>query len=615
MHNMLFSLGSLFFSILLTIVYFIKAKQTTVDNRIFKTLLVILVLTVISEILAVGAIYYYPDNTLLGDILSRINWILTISWIMNIAFYMLTVGNAYKITSIKSLIDSDKSIRILLFIYVASIIISLFIDFDNFYSKEGAYISGPSLYFMYIVGAIAIITATVGVIRSNKKVPRDKIIPLVIGIIVSITAMALQRIFPMYLMLTSMFTFDTYITYFIFENPDLFLIKQLDLSKEKAEKSDRAKTDFLTNMSNEIKTPINAILGISEGIILDKNFDPKIIKRDASNILSAGNSLLEVINNILDVSKIETDEEQVENQEYDLKSTIFDLRNVIEARIKDSHVKLVIDVNPDIPLKLIGDQAKLYQILLNILSNSAKYTEVGTIKLKLTADMVNNEALLHFRISDTGYGIKKETYDLLMRKLSSLDMSAQREGESTGLGLVITKRLVDIIGGRMWFESEHGAGTTFYVDLRQTIADATPIGNMENTAEDIIQRKYLDCSQYKVLLVDDNKLNLKIVKKIMANYKLQVTTLTSGDECINDIKKGSKYDLIFLDYLMPEINGIEVVHVLKKLDGYDIPPTIVLTANTNNNMKETYLREGFDEYLSIPINITELDKIINKYLK
>lgn len=615
MHNMLFSFGSLFFSILLTIVYFIKAKQTNVDNKIFKFLLIILVFTIISEIVAVGAIYYYPNNVILGDILSRINWILTISWIMDIACYILTVGIAYRISSIKELFNSDKNIRIILYIYIVSIIISIFIDFDNFFSKEGAYISGPSLYFMYIVGAIAIMISIIGVIRSNKKVPSDKIFPLVIGIIVSITAMILQRIFPMYLMLTSMFTFDTYIIYFIFENPDLFLIKELDLSKEKAEKSDRAKTDFLANMSNEIKTPISTIIGLCEGNIMDKNFNSEVAKRDAVNILSAGNYLLEVIDNILDVSRIDTDEEQIENQEYDFKSTILDLKNIIDLRIKDTKVKLIVDIDPNIPLKLIGDQSKLFQILLNILSNSAKYTKIGTIKLKITANINNNEALLHFKISDTGYGITKEKYNKLVTMLSNVDMNSEKDEDSTGLGLIITKRLVDIIGGKMKFESEYGAGTTFYIDLKQKIADFTPIGSLPSDNEGIVKRQYLDCSNYKVLLVDDNKLNLKIVKKIMENYNLQVTTLTNGDDCINDIKKGSKYDLIFLDYLMPEMNGVEVLHVLKKLDDYEIPPAIILTANTNNNMREMYLREGFNEYLSIPINITELDKIINKYLR
>lgn len=613
MQNILFSFGSLFFSLLLTIVYFIKAKQTKIDNKIFKALLVILNLTVLSEIVTVSVIYYFPNKIVIGNTLSRINWILTISWIMDIACYILTIGMAYKIDNYKQFIDNNKDIRILLYIYIISVIISLFIEFDNFSNNIGAYISGPALYFMYVVGFIAILTSTIGVIRSNKKVPQGKVPPIVIGIIVSVVAMILQRIFPIYLMLTSMFTFDTYILYFTFENPDLYLIKELELARKKAENSDRSKTDFLSNMSHEIRTPMNAILGFSEGIILDEKFDSETAKKDVSHILSAGNNLLEIINNILDISKIETGEEKIENKEYNIENIVIELKSIVESRLKSDKIRFITEIDPKTPSKLIGDKTKIFQLLLNILSNSVKYTEVGRIKLSITSEIQNNKATLHFRISDTGYGIKKEDYDKLFEKFSRLDTATEKEIEGTGLGLTITKRLVTLLGGKIWFESEYGAGTTFYIDLVQNIADNREIGNVLVEDKEEKQKAYLDCSNYKVLLVDDNKLNLKVAKKLLSNYKFQITTFDNGRECINDIKKGSIYDLIFLDHMMPTIDGIEVLHVLKKLDGYNIPPIIVLTANAINDMKEKYLKEGFDEYLSKPINTTELDKIINKY--
>lgn len=614
MQNLLLSLGSLFFSLLLTIVYFIKSKQTGINNKIFKLLLIVLNLTIISEIVAILVIYNIPNNYVINDTVSRLNWILTISWIMTIAAYILTIGEGYKIKNYDEYISSNRDLRIIIYMYIISMIICFFVKFDNYSSSKGAYLSGPALYFMYAIGVIAILISIIGIIRGGKKFPEIKKAPIVIGIIVSAIAMILQRIFPMYLMLTCMFTFDTYIIYFIFENPDLYLIKELENSKKKAETSDKSKTEFLSNMSHEIRTPMNAILGFSDGIINGNDFNSEEVKKDISHIYSAGNNLLEIINNILDISKIETGEEVLEEKEYNIGSVILELKSIVESRLENTKVRFITDIDQKTPKKLIGDKTKLFQVLLNILSNSVKYTEVGRINLKLTCNIVNDKANLHIKISDTGFGIKKEDYDKIFDKFSRLDIATEKEIEGTGLGLVITKRLITLLGGKIWFESEYGAGTTFYIEITQKIKDKEEIGNILIDNDSKKKKEYLDCSKYKVMLVDDNELNLKVVKKILSNYKLNVVTFNNGMDCINNIKGGAEYDLIFLDHLMPKVDGIEVLHVLKALDDYTIPPVVALTANAITGMKEMYLDEGFDEYLSKPINLSELDRIINKYL-
>ena len=610
--NILLSVGSLFFSILLTIVYFLKAKQTNINNKIFKLMLILLNLTVLSEEIAITSIYY-SNNLFYVDLVSRINLILTISWIINIACYVLTIGEAYKIQNFREYIKDKMDIKILMVIFLISLVVSLFVKFDNYSSKLGAYISGPALYLMYIIGAVSILVCVIGIIKGDKKFPEISKAPLIIGVCVSILAMILQRIFPMYLMLTCMFTFDTYLVYFMFENPDLYLIKELEISKQKAEDSNRTKTEFLSNMSHEIRTPMNAILGFSDGILTESSFDKDSVKKDISHIYSAGNNLLEIINNILDISKIETGEEVIENKEYSIGSIVLELKSIIESRINKDKIRFIIDVDPKTPKTLIGDKTKIFQVLLNILGNSVKYTEVGRIKLKITSEIVDNKALLHFQVSDTGYGIKKEDFDKMFEKFSRLDIATQKEIEGTGLGLVITKRLVTLLGGKVWFDSEYGAGTIFYIDLTQKISDIQEIGDITKDNKEETHKEYLDCSMYKVMLVDDNKLNLKVAQKVLSNYKFNITTFDNGKDCINDIKNGSIYDIIFLDHMMPKMDGIEVMKVLKKLDGFTIPPIIVLTANAIAGMKEMYLNEGFDGYLSKPINPAELDKLINMY--
>ena len=323
--------------------------------------------------------------------------------------------------------------------------------------------------------------------------------------------------------------------------------------------------------------------------------------------------MLEIINNIWDISKIESGSDVLDEREYSIGSIIMELGSIIEARIASRPIKLVLDVDSNTPSKLYGDQTKVFQVLLNILTNSVKYTEVGKIKLTLKSVINKDMVKLKFKVSDTGYGIKKEDYDKLFEKFSRLDSAKTNEIEGTGLGLVITKKYVDLMGGKIWFESEYGAGTTFYVEIDQKIINAQSIGDVREPTGKSCDIDYMDCSQYTVMIVDDNKLNLKVAERILKAYNFNVVLAKNGKECIYKVKEGKKYDMIFLDHMMPEMDGLEVIHILNKLEDYDIPPIVALTANAITGMREMYLKEGFDEYLSKPININELDKMIHKY--
>ena len=519
----------------------------------------------------------------------------------------------------KNLIDLfkyNKSTKLLTSLFIIFIFLYFFIPFTDMSLDKISYVPGAAAYYVLFVFTITIFAILIFTIKYGKKATLRNKLSAIFMLVETIIIFILQINFKYIGLYSIGMIFQDYFLYFVVENPDLKIIKELEGLKDEIERSNRAKSEFLFNMSHEIRTPMNAIVGFSETLLNDPNYNEKRARTDIKHIASAGNNLLDIVNNILDISKIESGRDTIEEKEYSLGNIIMELSSIIDARIANKPVKLIMDVDPDIPSRLYGDSTKVFQILLNILTNSVKYTEVGKIKLTVTKNLTKTGYVdLHFKITDTGYGIKKEDYDKLFLKFSRLDNAKSNEIEGTGLGLVITKKYVELLGGTITFDSEYEVGTTFYVNLSQKIVNYSKLGNVTEPINPETHSEFEDYSNYKVLVVDDNKLNLKVATRILEKYKIKVDTLSSGKECVFKIKEGAKYDMIFLDHMMPEMDGIETLHILKKIEGYDIPPIIVLTANAITGMRKMYLKEGFNEYLSKPININDLNKILVKYLK
>ncbi len=386
---------------------------------------------------------------------------------------------------------------------------------------------------------------------------------------------------------------------------------------DEAVQATQAKSQFLAQMSHEIRTPINAVLGMNE-MILRESEDEDICEY-AENIQSAGKTLLALINSILDFSKIEDGKMEIVPVRYDTSDLINDLINMIADKAEKKGLLLELKIDEKLPCSLYGDDVRIRQIIINLLTNAVKYTREGKVTLVIQKQDVAEETediLLHVEVIDTGIGIRKEDMGKLFESFQRLDEEKNHNVEGTGLGISIVQSLLKMMGSSLEVESEYGKGSKFSFDLKQRIVDRTPVGHNVIQKEKMKKEEkgYLYAPDAEILIVDDNQMNLKVAVGLLKRSSIKVDTASSGMECIRMVEK-KQYDIIFMDHMMPEMDGIETMKALRKSKFLPVyTKIIVMTANAITGAKEQYLAEGFDDYLSKPIVVEGLEKILAEYL-
>ncbi len=380
--------------------------------------------------------------------------------------------------------------------------------------------------------------------------------------------------------------------------------------KEASEQASIAKTNFLAHVSHEIRTPMNAIVGYSDMALRTK--DTKDVNYYLRNIKEASNTLLDLINEILDISKIESGKMELVDVNYSFENMIHEIRSMMGAQAGKAGLALVIETEPGIPKWLYGDRVKLQEILTNLISNGIKYTKAGSVTLRIhMCERTQEHVMLHIEVEDTGIGIEQKNYPLVFGKFEQFDNKKNYQVEGSGLGLSIVKSFVEMMEGYITFESEYGRGTKFIADIWQGIGHKEKADDKNVVLDD----ENIQIQPGRILVVDDNDLNCDVAKGILCCLGMQAEAVRSARECITLLEEGQSYDIIFMDHMMPEMDGVEALHEIRSKGGeIAATPIVLLTANAVSGVKEQMIEEGFDDFLSKPIDISELRGVLIRYL-
>ena len=597
----MFSITSLMFAIPILTLYLYKRPVPSFSNRLYLFLLILNIIGLLSEI---GAVYFstiYDDNQFVSILFDKIIIAYFITWGIWLTIYLFNLcakewKNTYTYISI--------------IIYFILLIIGMFLPYSVHHNANGFtdYTYGPAIQYAYMIAVIEVITGIILIIISHKRIKVSEYVPFLVFVVLITISSVVQYLYPELLLTTSVQTFVLTLMMHTIENPDVKLIQQLKLARQEIERANAAKSDFLSGMSHDIRTPLNAIVGFSEYI--GETNDIYEAQENAQDIVHASHTLLDIINGILDVSKIESGKIDIVEDSYASVDNFEELAKLIEPRMKEKGLDFSYSISENVPKYLYGDISNIKKVVTNILSNASKYTEKGFVNYTVDATVEDSVCHLIITIEDSGQGVKKEELDEIFEKYSRLDSEKNNSVEGTGLGLALSKEIMELMGGSIKLDSSYGVGSKFQVIVDQKIVDGTDLKTVSYDNFDNV-----NLAGKKILIVDDSNLNLRVEQLMLEEFNADnITVCDSGFECIKKITLGDKYDIILMDDIMPKLNGLETCKRLKDIAGFNIP-VVVVTANAITGMRERYLKEGFDEYLAKPLEKKEMVRIFSLFLK
>ena len=603
MEAVLLPIVGLLIAVTLTILFFSKKHIENKEVNIYSKMLILNIIFILVGLLTFVIAKTTNDFLLIGFFQKIYMSILIILNYFSIKYCFVVFSINLKKSKASQIILKLITIISILLVFVLPLNV---IFYDNILDGQGLSYNVTIIYS--VITFILFIGLTLYLLFIKNNI--IKLIPFLLLIILYVIGFILRNYYHELIFEGFFYSYILLIMYHTIENPDVIIINKLNLAKEQAEKSNRAKSDFLSSMSHEIRTPLNVIVGLSESIINNEQIPQEIID-DLKDIQNASHTLLEIVGNILDINKIENEKIDIVEIEYNIREEINKIVKLISLKAKEKSIELKTNIAEDIPFELIGDKSHIRVIINNLLTNAIKYTDKGCVELNLQCIIKNNLCNLIIIVKDTGRGIKQENINKLFTKFNRLDEDLNTTVEGTGLGLAITKSLVDLMGGKINVKSQFGEGSIFMVQLPQKININEKPLSVDDSEGDHKDTNFTNFEKKRILIVDDNKINVKVARNFLKNF--EVFECYSGEECLNIINDSANFDLILMDIMMPEMDGIETLKILNQNPNFNIP-VIALTADAVAGAREKYLKEGFSEYLVKPFSKDQLIKIVEKLI-